>query len=562
MAEMYYYFLMVYLSKFLFYVENYIDHPGWMFHFFRGHFIDLQTYCWQLWFAGSFIFMAVYLLLVKKEVYSLLFFLFVLFGMLLFRLPSFMQYSYNPDESEFLSCINLLSKDLSFWKHADTHTSGPLDSIPFVLFAKIGIPLNYFNFRCVNAVFIQFPTLLILFNILRIIFSGKDSRILLFPFVLFYVFLSTNELIIYTSEQIPNLLLLISVYCFALYLVNMDRVAALLTAAFLLGMLPLAKFQYSIIAAFAMVVIACMLLQQKKYRLVLLSLLVAALPVLIATGMTLHNGSFGDAIISYVKMNLVISREGLGFGVPFPESLLNVYYLLEVNIEFKVIVFALSVLIAVQLYIDPAKLFTFPRVLSGTLVLLVISYFTIIKTGNLFYHYLYILFPGIAALMGYLFYLLNDNRRYKLFYCLLFVLLFAYSNFRNSYFIEDIYRKINHDYSPAAIYINTLKRPDTKMAVWGWNTRLYIETESCQAVRDPNTFNQTFNSEYSNYFIQRFIADMEHNRPFLFVDAVPGFYFRDEKYRYENNLLMKNYIQSHYRFLLEIDKTRIYKRID
>ncbi len=543
-------------------MENYIDYPGWMFHFFRGHFIGLQTYCWQLWFVGSFVFMAFYLFLVKKEVNNLLFFLFVLFGMLLFRLPSFMQYSYNPDESEFLSCINLLSNDLSFWKHADTHTSGPLDSIPFVLFSKIGIPLNYFNFRCVNAVFIQFPTILILFQILRIVFSGKDSQIILFPFVLFYVFLSTNELIIYTSEQIPNLLLLLSVDCTAIYILNSDRISVLFVAAFLLGMLPLAKFQYSIIAAFGMAMIVYLPLRQKKYRLSLISILVAALPFLVAIGMTLHNGSFGDACISYVKMNLVVSSEGLGFGVPFPERLLNVYYLLKANIEFKVVVFALPVLVAVQLYIDPAKLFTYPKMLSGTLILLVISYFTIIKTGNLFYHYLYILFPGIAAVFGYLFYLLQDDRRYKLFYCMLFVLLFTYSNFRNSYFIEDIYRKINHDYTPVAMYINKLKRPDTKMAVWGWNTRLYIETESFQAVRDPNTFNQAFNSEYSDYFMQRFIADMEQNRPYLFVDAVPGFYFRDEKYRFESNQRVKNYIQSHYRFLQEIDKIRIYIRVE
>lgn len=197
----------------------------------------------------------------------------------------------------------------------------------------------------------------------------------------------------------------------------------------------------------------------------MISILVAALPFLVAIGMTLHNGSFGDACISYVKMNLVVSREGLGFGVPFPERLLNVYYLLKANIEFKVVVFALPVLVAVQLYQIRQNFLHIQRCFQEHIACYKLLYHH--QDQPLLYHYLYILFPGIADMLGYLFYLLKDDRRYKLFYCMLFVLLFTYSNFRNSYFIEDIYRKINHDYTPVAMYINKLKRPDTKMAVLG-----------------------------------------------------------------------------------------------
>ena len=541
-------------------MENYIDYPGCFADFFRGCFSSLQPYCWPLWFAGSFVWMAGYFLLVKKKVNDVVFFLAVLVGMLLFRLPSFMQYSYNPDESEFLSCINLLSNQLSYWKHADTHTSGPLDSLPFVWFARAGIPMNYFSFRLINAVFIQFPTIIVLYKLFRFLFLPKDSRIILFPFVLFYVFLSTNELIMYTSEQIPNLLLLISIYCVADYCVNSNKIVSLLAAALLVGMLPLAKFQYSILALFMLVVVLFLLFQQKKYALLLVVLFAASLPVLITIGITLHNGSFSDACISYVKMNIVVSGAGLGFGVPFPESLLNGYHLLKANIEFKVLVIGLFILGLVQLFSNPRKLFAYPTELLLLTIFLVVSYFTIIKTGNLFYHYLYILFTGLAAIVAYFYFLNKDSYTYRIFYFLLFVLLFGYSNYQNSYFIDDVFKKSGNLYTPVSVYLNSLQKPDNKMAVWGWNTRLYVETESFQAVRDPNTFNQLFPSDYREYFIQRYIADMERNTPYLFVDAVPGFYFRDETFRHENHPTMKAYIQSHYRFLKEIDQTRIYTR--
>ncbi len=286
------------------------------------------------------------------------------------------------------------------------------------------------------------------------------------------------------------------------------------------------------------------------------------IPALTAIGITIYNVSFKDAFISYVHMNVVVSGAGLGFGVPFPESLFNVYYLLKANIEFKVIVIGLFVLGVVQMFRKPHKLFIYPKAFLLLLLFLSISYFTSIKTGNLFYHYLYILFIGMAAVSAWVYFFNKDSCVYRLFYCFLFASLFVYSNFKNSYFIEDVFRKLDCNYTPVSLYLNSLDKPNNKMAVWGWNTRLYIETESFQAVRDPNTFNQSFKSEYKDYFIQRYISDMERNKPYLFVDAVPGFYFKDEKYRYENNQNMKDYIQRHYRFLREIDKTRIYTRVE
>jgi hypothetical protein len=112
---------------------------------------------------------------------------------------------------------------------------------------------------------------------------------------------------------------------------------------------------------------------------------------------------------------------------------------------------------------------------------------------------------------------------------------------------------------PASEIINTLEKTNKKIAVWGWNTKLYMETNSIQATRDPHIFNQVYESKYNEFFLRRYLLDIEKNKPALFIDAVPGFYFKDLKYRHENYSDIYLYINKNYEKIVTVDSIRIYR---
>lgn len=540
-------------------MRNHIDYPGFLYAFFKELFISIQPYCWMVWFLGGIIFMLSYLYVTRKNTNKVFYFVFVFLGLLFFRLPSFMQYSYNPDESEFLSSINLLSNNIQYWKITDTHTTGPLGTIPFVLLSYVGLKWNYFSFRLINVCFIQFPSLVLMYYTFKYFFDNKQTQIILFPVVLFFTFLSTNELIMYSSEQIPNLLLILSIFCLIKYNYNNTKKITLVFGAFVLGLIPLAKFQYLFLAGFIFALYLYALLSKKMYKQVCSIILVLIFPTIIAILITIRNHSFQDACISYIKMNFVIAKEGLGYNVPFPESLLNVLYLLQINLEFKVLFFALFVLFGYHILFNKDKISLSARSSIIIFLFFMLAYFTVIKTGNLFYHYLFIFICPVVVIYGYLYYENQRNRFFSKLYYMIFFLLFIYANYQNKYFIDDIYRKIDDTYLPVSKLINSIDKSNNKMAVWGWNTRLFVETSSIQATRDPHIFNQVYKSRYSEYFFKRYLSDIKESKPAIFVDAVPGFYFKDLKYRHENYPDINSYITEYYEKVATADSVRIYR---
>jgi hypothetical protein len=539
-------------------MKNYLDYPGELYLFFKEVFILIQPYYWNIWFLSSIIFMLFYLYQLQKQTHSFFYFLYLFVGLLFFRLPSFMQYSYNPDESEFLSSINLLSNNIHYWKVTDTYTSGPLNSIPFVLFSALGIQWNYFSFRLINVCFIQFPTLVLSYYTLKHFFNNNQTKSVIFPIVLFYTFLSTNELVMYTSEQIPNLLLVLSIYCFTRYYFN-NKIFFLFFSVFVLGFVPLAKFQYLLLVGFTMATYLFILLKTNLFKQTIFVALIFIIPTISTIFILIYNHSIQDAYISYIKMNFLIAKQGLGYNIPFPNSLLNVFYLLRVNIEFKILFVALFILLTYHLLLNKNNFPLTSNIVLAVLFFFILAYLTVIKTGNLFYHYLFIFICPILAICIYLYYVNLDNKNFVKLYCILPFLLFIYSNYQNKYFIDDVYKKINNIYLPASEIINTLEKTNKKIAVWGWNTKLYMETNSIQATRDPHIFNQVYESKYNEFFLRRYLLDIEKNKPALFIDAVPGFYFKDLKYRHENYSDIYLYINKNYEKIVTVDSIRIYR---
>jgi hypothetical protein len=102
-----------------------------------------------------------------------------------------------------------------------------------------------------------------------------------------------------------------------------------------------------------------------------------------------------------------------------------------------------------------------------------------------------------------------------------------------------------------------------KMVAWGWGTELYVETNFLMGTRYGNTAGIIEPGPLQFFYEERFLKDIEKNKPALFVDVVaPGFFRYSDRslYGFENFLRVKNYIDRNYSFDSEMMGVRIFKR--
>ena len=87
-----------------------------------------------------------------------------------------------------------------------------------------------------------------------------------------------------------------------------------------------------------------------------------------------------------------------------------------------------------------------------------------------------------------------------------------------------------------------------------------------QATREAVSERQIRESaQRDTYYRPRYLADLERNQPAFFVDAVgPGaFGFADRQTEaHESFAELRDYVQAHYRLLLDLHRDRIYVRAD
>jgi hypothetical protein len=99
------------------------------------------------------------------------------------------------------------------------------------------------------------------------------------------------------------------------------------------------------------------------------------------------------------------------------------------------------------------------------------------------------------------------------------------------------------------------------MAVWGWNSRYYVETRLPQGVSETHTQRSVMASQMQARYLQRYADELAQNQPSIFVDAVgrSSFSLIKTEYRFENFPSVATIIKKHYSLLAQVDDVRIYK---
>jgi hypothetical protein len=118
---------------------------------------------------------------------------------------------------------------------------------------------------------------------------------------------------------------------------------------------------------------------------------------------------------------------------------------------------------------------------------------------------------------------------------------------------------------PASIVIAGLITRNEPIALWGWMTKLYVETDASFAGRAMCAFWEIPDSPLRDHFRERFLDDIKATNPPVFVDVVgpTSFHFTDRSLQgHENFPALRELITRSYTMIVDIDSVRIFVRND
>ncbi|HWA34066.1 MAG TPA: hypothetical protein VG737_08055, partial [Cyclobacteriaceae bacterium] len=352
----------------------------------------------------------------------------------------------------------------------------------------------------------------------------------------------------------------------------------------LLGFMPFAKLQGTPVALLMGLIAVIFLFIKRGPKSALTLTGISLLPSAVILGSVLLYGGFQDFLRSYVFSNF-------GYMTAVSTKSVKEYYDLFIQIIYTrqelafLFTYALStasvglVMMIILIRHVPVESLALA---AFSILLLVTSAVCVVMPGRNFGHYLLLfVFPAVIAmacigwacvqairdgepgdhshLMPYLKGLLAFV--FIAAPCYYFITLFSY----HPDFTERAKARYD-EYIPArnkAIILNRYFTPGRKMAVWGWGTELWSSTDYLMGTRDGTCFFQLTPGKNQDFYLQRYIGDLERNKTEVFIDAVaPGFAFYEDRsvWGFEQYPLVRNYILRNYELEAEVDEARIYLR--
>ncbi|MDQ6758287.1 MAG: hypothetical protein M3Z32_00305, partial [Acidobacteriota bacterium] len=167
-----------------------------------------------------------------------LFFASIAAALLLCRYPTLLDYQLNPDEGEFLSAAHKLFYNPNFFASTDCGSSGPLNIYPLMLPAIFGLSPDYASSRML-VLLIALCAIYLFYRTVRLLASDAIARIAIVPLACALAVFENPNMVHYSSEQVPLLLIALAFYIAVRVLHNP---AAHRIPLFLLGMLTSAAF--------------------------------------------------------------------------------------------------------------------------------------------------------------------------------------------------------------------------------------------------------------------------------------------------------------------------------
>lgn len=473
-------------------------------------------------------------------------------------------YEFNPDESQFIAGALTLRQDPVFWRSVDGMTAGPLIFYPLLPLAWLGLPLDYFTARL--AAILGFAAAAGALHRLVARHHGDRAAFLgLLPLVIFLGQATDQNFIHYSSEIVPVVL----ISCAALLLLAPGPASPgrLLAGGLIAGLTPWAKLQSAPIAA---VLVLAALWRERHHpaggsRAGLLcgATLVPALTV--GVGLAWF-GLLEEFSRSYLVQNLFYTEPARHAALV--ESNFRRWEPAQIRFALTATSALAGALLA--LVLRPRAAVTAPLFGVGIATCLV-ALVCILLPGRDFLHYLLLLLPPLVWLGGAAWGLLEQGaagsrRRWAVAALplgVVLVLLGLRWGRPHPPMLGQLAGWWRQPYTEIDNLIRLLARPERGLALWGWRMDLYVSARCWHATRSAYNYWELRESPQRDHFRARYLADLERNRPVVFVDAVgPHSQFLHDRQNQAHEVFpeLAALVRRDYLLLADLGDARVYAR--
>lgn len=504
------------------------------------------------------------------------FILAVVLTLFAFRWPTwFYRLELNPDEAQIVAGALTLDRFHLPWKHLDPTTHGPLCEYGLIFASWFGAPFNYVTAR-IMAALLQAGALLAVWATLRKIMEESPARLAVLPGLAFWCLTSWDDFLHYSSE-LPGLFLMawggyFLVRTAAAPLARGALLAATL-AGFSLGTVPYGKLQSTPHAALIGLIGIGLVWRLARDRAARWRLLAALLAGAIAPT-ALHGiyltvfGLWGQFWFSYI----VSALDYVG-SAPHRLTEMPARFLHFSATSPSFAWFLWGCLGFTLLYLRaPRRSDALRAAVPLAALSLAAAGFTVLRPGREVTHYLHLLVIPVTTLTGVILgnalqgakgYGLRSAGRTVGGFALLCIgpqiLNQAVSYHR---FVGHVGEHWTAPLSPAADYLRKRAAPDDTLAMWGWAPHLLVETQLPHGTREAHSASQIIQWPLTDFYVDRYLGDLQRSQSVWFVDAVgPGaFVFEDRaRHGHESVPALRDWIGEHYALEAEFTHSRIYR---
>lgn len=487
----------------------------------------------------------------------------------------------NPDEGQLIAGALTLTEDPVFWRSVDGTTSGPLNFQALLPTHWLGIPQDFFNARLTGLLLI-WGGLWAAYRLLRSEYGPALGLLGCTPGLAFFATASDRDFIHYSSEHVSLALVMISAWL--LWTAVKGRPAGQspalgrwLGAGVVMGLLPWAKLQSAPFAAALAGWGTWLALRQvdlprrRRWGDVARLAGAALLPTIAYLGCTLLFGQGVHFYRGYIENNLIYASSDFTLLAAL-EKLYTASLYLGGYPAFLVGPLATLGALAITSVARPRRvdtLFVAGALMTGAAIIAVLA------PRHGFQHYL--LFTVLpltwwsAAALNALFATV-DSRSKRLVLGLAFAFVAVglpvavRSKYSPSFMYGQFLESWRNPYGEPAKLIRHHRQTGDRLAIWGWNNQLYVETQLPQATRESHSTRQIWeSSQRDSYYRPRYMEDLRQNAPAFFVDAVgpDSFFFSDrEESAHETFPELRAHLAAHYVLIEDFGALRVYFRRD
>lgn len=477
----------------------------------------------------------------------------------------------NPDESQMIAHALTLRQYPVYWQSVDGTTIGPLDNYVLLIPSFFRLTLDYISARLVGLLCVL-GSLWFFYHSVKNFFNASVARLALLPPLFLVAFTQDADFVHYSSEQLPVFLLNLGLWLLSRLFrdYKSGRVSALLGLfwlGFVLGVSPFAKIQVVpqalVIGLFAL----SYTFHSKNFFRNAGALIVGGITFpLLTTIWAAAYGVLDDFWDFYVLGNLIYAG-----GSSILDSILRIPSFFAKSPDFLVFLISL-VLSSLVAFFFPKKILgnqskTPAEIIFFACLWLLASLYAATKSGNDFVHYLNLcIYP--FGLMGALF-VDKSFKNQQISKLTALLILFPFASVFG-------YKILKHQ--PLNVYVSTAdhRLPVSKVSklimqhatskdrlvVWGWMCRYHVETQMPQGTAENHSERSIYPHPMREKYYQRYLADLEHNRPKVFVDAVPNSLWLNDRTTHAHEAFpeLNDFITKNYHLVGETEQTRVYVR--